>query len=126
MRFPSTYGLGLSILLCASRVSASVTVYGQVPLGQTVSGSAATPTFAAYDDTELIPPPVPSGFNTNFKIDLQSDAVNVPNLSIPHKAASFFGFSIEMSVISQIRKCYSRPSEPDKCNEEANVVGKNS
>ncbi|KXN82401.1 hypothetical protein AN958_02606 [Leucoagaricus sp. SymC.cos] len=103
MRLTSACSLALSLLLSTSPVLASVTVYGQAPLAQTLSApGAATTTLAAYNDTELVPPPVPTGLNRNFKVDLQQSAVNVPNLSIPHKTASFFGFSIEMSVISQL------------------------
>jgi hypothetical protein len=106
----TSYSLALGLLsLTRTGVDASVTVYGQTPLGKTWSatGAAATPTtLAAYNDTELIPPPLPTNVVREFKVELQKDAGSVSNLSIPHKIASFFGFSIEMSVINQVRKCY--------------------
>lgn len=107
MRLPTTLGsLALSLLLSSVDANAQVTVYGQIPLAQTLSApGAATTTLAAYNDTELIPPPLPTALARQFKVDLQKDAVNVPNLSMQHLTASFFGFSIEMSVINQVRKC---------------------
>ncbi|EKM76173.1 hypothetical protein AGABI1DRAFT_115938 [Agaricus bisporus var. burnettii JB137-S8] len=106
MRLSSPCSLALSLLsLAQTGVNAAVTVYGQTPLGVTRSASGTEPTqttLAAYNDTELIPPPLPTSVVREFKVDLQRDAASVPNLSIPHKTASFFGFSIEMSVINQV------------------------
>ncbi|KXN83267.1 hypothetical protein AN958_01638 [Leucoagaricus sp. SymC.cos] len=102
MRIPTFTSLALSLLL-VGKANARVTVYGQAPLAQTkTAANAATTTLAAYNDTELVPPPLPTAHLREFKVDLQRDAVNVPGLSIPHKTASFFGFSIEMSVINQV------------------------
>jgi hypothetical protein len=92
----------VSFLYAISNVEA-VTVYGQIPLQQTYTAARASPTvLAAYNDTQLGPPPVPSP--RQFSLTLQHDAAVVPGLSIPHIGTSFFGFSIEMSVISQVRK----------------------
>jgi hypothetical protein len=106
----SSWSLALSLLnLAGTGVHAYVTVYGQTPLGKTWSATGAGPTpttFAAYNDTELIPPPLPTNVVREFKVELQRDAMSVPNLSIQHKIASFFGFSIEMSVINQVREYY--------------------
>lgn len=105
MRLSTLCSLALSLLLSTAGANAQVTIYGQTPLAQTASAAGpATTTLAAYNDTELVPPPLPTAHNRQFKVDVQRDAVNVPNLSIPHRTASFFGFSIEMSVINQVRE----------------------
>jgi hypothetical protein len=89
-----------------------VTVYGQIPLGLTASQTASssnapTTTPAAYNDTRLVPPPIPSPVPANaFTLSLQQSSTAVNGLSIPHVGGSFWGFSIEMSVISQVRKSY--------------------
>ncbi|KAF8991302.1 glycoside hydrolase family 79 protein [Cyathus striatus] len=103
-------------MLASARVNAEVTVYGQVPLGQISSSLAAAAsatqtgpnpaltTLPAYDETILIPPPVPSPAPPRqFTVEMQRDAANVNGLSIPHRGAAFFGFSIEMSVVNQVR-----------------------
>lgn len=87
----------------------AVTIYGQMPLAQTMSvagtGSAqvAQPTYAAYDQTVLVPPQVPNPAPaTAYTLSLQRDATAVNGLSIPHVGGSFWGFSVEMSVINQV------------------------
>jgi hypothetical protein len=88
----------------------AVTVYGQIPLAQTIganpsAGSAvqATKTLAAYDNTVLTPPALPSPPPAAaYTLSLPKDAGQVNGLSIPHVGGSFWGFSIEMSVISQV------------------------
>jgi hypothetical protein len=105
MHIPTSLNLALNLLLVVRQAQASVTVYNQIPLGQIrtqTASAAATTTLAAYSDMELVPPPLPTPLNTQFQVNLQRDAGNVPGLSIPHKTASFFGFSIEMSVINQV------------------------
>ncbi|KAF9054026.1 glycoside hydrolase family 79 protein [Panaeolus papilionaceus] len=100
----------LFIVLASSvqRCQASVTVYyqlGQTPMGTgtiTASGAAASYTgAAAYNPTTLIAPapPGPSVMPTNFQIQLSPAAP--PGVSIPLRG-SFFGFSIEMSVVNQV------------------------
>jgi hypothetical protein len=85
-------------------VRAAVTVYGQVPLGLSSAAAAAAYTPAAeYDSTVLMAPPVPSPATSQFAIQLQSSASDVIGLSIPH-GGSFWGFSIEFSVINQVRE----------------------
>ncbi|KAI6035708.1 glycoside hydrolase family 79 protein [Pisolithus marmoratus] len=81
---------------------ASVTVYGQIPLGQATQ-SASAPTYtspATYDPTVLNPPPVPQNFATQLSLSVPATSNNV-SLSQPLKG-SFLGFSIEFSVISQV------------------------
>jgi hypothetical protein len=82
-----------------------VTVYyvpGQSPF-QTTTASAANYTgAAAYNPTVLTPPPVPTDLNTNFAIQL-SNGGTPPGASIP-QLGQFFGFSIEMSVVNQVRE----------------------
>jgi hypothetical protein len=97
------------IFLCSSlaSVQAQVTVYGQIALGFTTTSSnaPAATSPAAYNDTILIPPAIPSPAPANiFALTLQQDASVVSNLSMPHVGVCFWGFSIEMSVISQVRK----------------------
>ncbi|KAF9036340.1 hypothetical protein BJ165DRAFT_1533176 [Panaeolus papilionaceus] len=100
---------------CVHQTLASVTVYGLTPLGQvpldptatpTATGAGAPPprvTLAAYNNTQLIPPPLPNPATaTAFTINLQHDAANVPFLSIPHNGPSFWGFSLEMSILTQV------------------------
>jgi len=100
------FSIILPFLYAVSNAEA-VTVYGQIPLQQTYTAARASPTvLAAYNDTQLAPPPVPNPPPPRqFSLTLQHDAAAVPGLSIPHIGTSFFGFSIEMSVISQVCKC---------------------
>jgi len=88
-------------------VQASITVYNQIPLGQQSptndNSIIPTPTLAAYDETLLEPPPIPTALNRTFALNLVGNAKDVVGLSIPHgSGASFFGFSIEMSVVNQV------------------------
>jgi hypothetical protein len=98
-------------ILCSTvtLAQASVTVYGQIALGFTAtptgSNAAAATTPAAYNNTRLVPPAIPNPPPSNtFMLTLQNDATSVNGLSIPHVGSSFWGFSIEMSVIGQVRK----------------------
>ncbi|PPQ72331.1 hypothetical protein CVT25_007911 [Psilocybe cyanescens] len=84
----------------------AVTVYGQIPLAQTAtgtSGTKATPTLPAYDKTLLQPPVImePAPGNA-YTLSLQNDAAAVNGLSIPHVGPGLWGFSIEMSVLNQV------------------------
>ena len=103
------------LFLCSSIafVQAQVTVYGQIALGFTTSPAAGAPTptsLAAYNNTRLVPPPIASPAPANaFTLNLQQSNTAVNGLSIPHVGGSFWGFSIEMSVISQVRKSNSLP-----------------
>lgn len=82
-------------------VRASVTIYGQIPIGAT-SISPTMTVAAAYNDTILNPPPVPnSGASTAFTLNLPSANTSVSGLSIQLPGA-WFGFSIEMSVMPQV------------------------
>ncbi|KAJ8495477.1 hypothetical protein ONZ45_g12847 [Pleurotus djamor] len=94
--------LGLANVL---GVAHAVTIYGQTPLGVTVSGtqtaadSTAT-TLAAYNTKTLQAPALPDPKPANeFVIQLQNGGT--PGVSIPQEG-SFFGFSIEMSVTNQV------------------------
>ena len=99
------------IILCTALAfaQAKVTVYGQIALGfKTSSNAPAATSPAAYNDTRLTPPSIPKPAPTNaFALTLQQDAAVVGGLSIPHVGGCFWGFSIEMSVISQVRKSNS-------------------
>lgn len=96
--------LGLGALSTGAH---AITVYSQQPLGQataTDSASAASYTgAAAYDTTTLVAPALPNPMpSTQYTVAMQSSNASVANLSIPHTGA-FFGFSIEFSVINQLR-----------------------
>ncbi|KAG6857114.1 hypothetical protein H0H87_009241 [Tephrocybe sp. NHM501043] len=90
---------------------AAVTIYGQIPFGQT-SGLAETstadgpvdttvPKSSAYDNTILTPPAPPQDQALTFTLHLPASNATVQNLSIM-QLGSFFGFSIEMSVVTQL------------------------
>ena len=120
--------LALSTCLLASAVHADVTVYGL--LGQTTAapvqtGTATTQTsattsfvtthgppqyteLAAYNNVYMVPPAIPSPPPANqFAIGVPSDAALMNGLSIK-QSGTFFGFSIEMSVVNQLREFLSR------------------
>jgi hypothetical protein len=94
-----------TLLALALRASA-VTIYSQQPLGDatataTAPGASYTG-LSAYDTTPLNPPPLPNPRPAReFSLTLQPSADLMPGLSIPQKG-SFFGFSIEMSVVNQV------------------------
>jgi hypothetical protein len=90
---------------------ASVTIYHQIAFGFTATPTGSNPpaatTLAAYNNTRLVPPPIPSPPPPNaFTLTLPQNAAAVNGLSIPHVGPSFWGFSIEMSVISQVHKFF--------------------
>ena len=86
----------------------AVTTYGLVPAAhQTTAipdGSLPQATLAAYDGTVLTPPAPPQpALGPNLRLGEQPrDARAVQGLSVPHRGgAGFYGFSVEMSVITQ-------------------------
>ncbi|KAJ7742690.1 glycoside hydrolase family 79 protein [Mycena maculata] len=82
--------------------TATVTVYGQIPMGITSAATAQTTVAAAYNTTVLNPPAIPDPPPaTSFTLTLQSTSAGVTDLSIP-VPGTFFGFSVEMSVITQL------------------------
>jgi hypothetical protein len=100
--------LGAILLFSSSQALAQVTVYyepkaAQVVLGTgTGTGAAASYTgAAAYNPTTLVapPPPGPQALPTQLAIQLPNTVP--PGASIPQNG-SFFGFSIEMSVVNQV------------------------
>lgn len=109
MALPPTYAamafhtLVFSFLVALGTARA-VTVYGQG--GQQPIGTATTtlpvPSSAAFDTRVLNPPPLPDPLPANqFGIQLAASASNVQGLSIPQSGA-FYGFSVEMSVVTQV------------------------
>ncbi|KAH0833859.1 glycoside hydrolase family 79 protein [Lanmaoa asiatica] len=92
-----------SFFLAIGIAHASVTVYGphvQQPYGTVTAASASYTDPASYDGVILTPPPLPNPLPpTSFGVQLQTGAVS--GLSIPHQG-SFFGFSIELSVATQV------------------------
>lgn len=102
-RLSALWGL---LFLLPILARAQITVYKQIPLGQTataVAAGAEQTTLPAYDATVLTPPaiPVPPP-QTAYTLAVQRDAATVQGLSIPHVGGGFFGFSVEMSVINQV------------------------
>ncbi|KAG6907147.1 hypothetical protein DXG01_010322 [Tephrocybe rancida] len=96
------------VTLCSLCSARAVTVYGQIPFGQTsgLSGTSTaaapidttTPKSSAYDNTFLTPPVPPQDQALTFTLNLPATNTTVPNLSIMQHG-SFFGFSIEISVL---------------------------
>ncbi|CAK5268206.1 unnamed protein product [Mycena citricolor] len=84
-------------------LSARVTVYSQRPWQGTKIGTANVVAYtgaAAYDKATLVPPPVPSPpIPTQF---VQPLNVQPPQGASIRQSGSFYGFSIEFSVIDQI------------------------
>ena len=108
-QFSSTWMILASLFSFLSLLhvsQASITVYSQIPLGQaTATAAAANYTGAAqYDPKVLTPPPIPNPApSTQFTLQLQSSSQAVQGLSIM-QSGTFLGFSIEMSVVNQVRE----------------------
>lgn len=102
-------------LLSSLALVRAVTIYGQQPVGQTLTSAApgaAYTGYLAYNPTVLNPPPLPNPLPpTQFNVALQPSADQVNGLSIPI-SGSFWGFSIETSVITQVCEstCHSQSS----------------
>ena len=105
------------LLTLTQNVTASVTVYGQTGVISQVQtdGSAPTSTssantafytgLAAYNTTILTAPALPNPLPaTQFQVQLQGSSQDVNGLSIAQNGA-FLGFSIEMSVVTQVSQC---------------------
>ena len=104
-----TLAMLLPSLVAAGLVGSAtaVTLYSQVAFTGTRTHTAPIPSFtpnqtAAYDSTVLIPPAPPNPPQANtFNIALQATNASVPGLSIMQHG-SFYGFSVEMSVITRL------------------------
>lgn len=97
-----SWSSSLSILLVFSPLVNAVTLYNNHgAITSTVTAANATYTgMEAYNPTTLTPPPLPSPAPPNaFNIALT--AAPPTGLSIKHNG-SFFGFSIEFSVLNQV------------------------
>ncbi|KAI9058982.1 glycoside hydrolase family 79 protein [Trametes sanguinea] len=109
-----------SLLACAAAAKAQVTIYGvfgsttttassqssadasSTTSYQTVPGPATFTGLAAYNPVFLEPPAIPNPPPANqFTIALPNAAAGMNALSVP-QAPTFFGFSIEMSVATQL------------------------
>ncbi|KAJ3503352.1 hypothetical protein NLJ89_g8478 [Agrocybe chaxingu] len=109
MIFPTCLGTALALgilLLSHLQPCLAVTIYyvnGQTPLNAatTTSAGAAYTGLSAYDPTTLQAPapPGPSVVPTSFALQLTNA---VPNGASITQNGSFFGFSIEMSVVNQV------------------------
>ncbi|KAG5351031.1 hypothetical protein C0989_008226 [Termitomyces sp. Mn162] len=100
--------------LLATNAKAAVTIYGQTPIAHTFGlGVTATATatngqppptqslLPAYDETILQPPLPPDDQALTFTLSLPQSNASVPGISIMQHG-SFYGFSIEMSVVTQL------------------------
>ena len=111
----------LLLLLGSIAFANAVTVYNQIPLGVMSASQAeaatATATDAApqasytgleaYNPATLTPPPIPNPPPpTQFQLALMPTADLVGGISI-QTPSSFFGFSIEMSVATQVSEYHS-------------------
>ena len=91
----------------------AVTVYGQIPFGatRTAGANAVYTGLPAYDTTTLTPPVI-SPLPSPYSLQLTNDVNAVPGVSIPMND-TFFGFSIEVSVVNQIREFSQRPVDEE-------------
>ena len=111
---PSLFLLSLAALSTRLPHASAVTVYNQD--GATVVSAAATQTgaasatatadwlssLAAYNNVTLTPPALPSPMpSTAFSISVMNNAQDVNGLGI-QQSGDFFGFSVEMSVVTQV------------------------
>jgi len=97
----------LALLSSAFTTAQAVTVYGQIPLAQTATAQFPHQTLAAYDMTELIPPAIPNPPPASaYTLNLVQDANSVNGLSIAHVGGAFWGFSLEMSIVTQVCEWY--------------------
>jgi len=96
--------LASSCALYVQTAVAGVTVYGQTPLGatRTLQPDATWTGLPAYDPTTLTPPVI-SPLPSPYFLQLTNDVTAVGGVSIPMKG-TFYGFSIEVSVVNQIRE----------------------
>ncbi|KIJ61735.1 glycoside hydrolase family 79 protein [Hydnomerulius pinastri MD-312] len=96
-----------SFLFSIGIAHAAVTAYGphvQQPLGTVTAASASYTGAATYNTVILTPPPVPNPPPpTSFGVELKTSGVS--GLSVPQHG-SFFGFSIEFSVVTQVRDSF--------------------
>ena len=112
----------LCSFLALSGAANGITVYNQV--GQQAIGtgtvvstaSYAGSTAAAYDALVLEPPALPDPLPANaFSLQLTASASNVNGLSRP-VSGDFYGFSIEMSVTTQVSEyLLFLTQSPSKC-----------
>lgn len=111
------FPLFLGLYAITTSTLASVTVWSQRPMGgqatSTASAAAANYTgAAAYDPTVLNAPAIPdSAPPDTFSLHLGPTNTTQGGLSIL-LPGTFFGFSIEMSVVNQVREYFS--SSPNR------------
>ncbi|TBU60021.1 hypothetical protein BD310DRAFT_357271 [Dichomitus squalens] len=111
---PSLFLLSLASIWTYRHHAAAVTIYGQegvtaVSGAATGTGAAAAATatdwlsaLAAFNNVTLTAPALPTSMpSTAFTIPVMNNAQDVQGLSI-QQGADFFGFSIEMSVVTQV------------------------
>ncbi|KAF8154310.1 glycoside hydrolase family 79 protein [Crassisporium funariophilum] len=97
----------LGILTFPLASLATVSIYyppGQIPLGATPTGTAGAANYtgaAAYNPTVLQAPAPPGAGGLTTAFGVQMGGSVVPGASIA-QMGSFFGFSIEMSVVNQV------------------------
>lgn len=104
----------LSTLCFLAKARADVTIYSQVPYyyatavtsasnpGGTISSTPPNGVDRAYDTSTLDPPPLPNPLPaTQWGISVPSNQASATGLSIAIPG-NFLGFSIEMSVVTQV------------------------
>ncbi|KAK7050928.1 hypothetical protein VNI00_005040 [Paramarasmius palmivorus] len=93
-------------LLFISCVYGSITVYKNPFATLTETASSISPTAAAFNDTVLEPPPVPDSRQPNaITLELPIDTSALVGMGVGlsiEQTCAFWGFSIEMSVVTQV------------------------
>ena len=97
-----------ALLALAALYVRAVTVYSQIPFGQSTKTLSAPATNftpnAVYDPKQLQAPPLPGTLPpTAFTLSLAASNNSMQGLSMPIPG-TFYGFSVEMSVSNQIRE----------------------
>jgi hypothetical protein len=101
-RLLSTMRQFLAASVALPALVAGVTVYNPTATTTAAAADATYTGAAAYDTTVLTPPAPPTDLSKDFPVQLFSGGMN--GLSIKQKG-SFMGFSVELSVADQIRRC---------------------
>lgn len=98
--------LSVASLALLGAANAQVTIYTNIPgQGPATTASAVVPFTtgnSAYSQLFLNAPAPPTGLPQNWPVTIQP-ANTLTNLSMPQKG-TFLGFSIELSVVGQVRK----------------------
>ncbi|KAF8624071.1 hypothetical protein AX15_006082 [Amanita polypyramis BW_CC] len=121
LSFPFSFCHCLGLLVLTHSIYA-VTVYPTEGIAPTTSLVPGAPYHgpAAYNPVTLNIPAAPTNFPTQYSIHISNGAAP-PGISIPH-FSSFFGFSIEMSVVDQVLGLSSQLINVPFLNLMANII----